>query len=484
MTEQLPPADNSRLNQEPAGNDAEPDDVDIWPPPSEPMRVARMFLARWTLVGVFLIMHWRGSWYFWVGSHWEVRGDAEVRKDLYSVLEPAEYVDSHGQVKPWAPTRNKIRDALEAMAAITLVESWIDPPVWVPSHHGPNAKRLVSVRNGILSVPDRELIEHDPHLFNLVSVPFDYESEAPEPSRWLEFLNELWPDDPDSIRALQQFFGYVLSGRTDQHKILLVIGPPRAGKGVIARILTALLGKDHVAGPTLSSLSTNFGLQALIGKSLAIVSDARLGGRAGGTIVERLLSISGEDRVTIDRKYQDHWSGSLSTRFIIMSNELPALGDASGAIANRFIVLVLKQSWLGKENTKLTGQLLEELPGILNWSLDGLDQLNTAGRFTEPTTSREAIAELHDLASPVSAFVRDLCELDAGHQITTAALWEMWKQWCDDNGRQPGARAMFGRNLSAAYPQIRKGRPRDQSGRIQTYFGIRPKAHDHDQESL
>ena len=483
MSDKLTPNPN-HPSEEPPGGDAEPDDVGIWPPPSEPMRVARRFLAQLTLDDVPLTRHWRGSWYTWVGSHWAVRENAEIRKDVYSVLESVEYIDRREDVKPWAPTRRKIGDVLEAMAAITLLANWIEPPVWVPGHHGPDAKRLVSVRNGILSVPDRELIDHDPHLFNLVSVPFDYEPDAPRPLRWHQFLAELWPDDPESIRALQQFFGYVLSGRTDQQKILLVIGPPRAGKGVIARLITALLGKDHVAGPTLSSLSTNFGLQALIGKSLAIVSDARLSGRAGGTLVERLLSISGEDRLTIDRKYQDHWSGNLSTRFIIMSNELPALGDASGAIANRFIVLVLEHSWLGKENTKLTDQLLEELPGILNWSLDGLDQLNTAGRFTEPTTSKEAITALHDLASPVAAFVRDTCELDPGYQVTTTALWDMWKQWCDNNGRHLGSRAMFGRNLSAAFPQIRKGRPREGGGRIHTYFGIRPKAHDHDQESL
>ena len=54
-------------------------------------------------------------------------------------------------------------------------------------------------------------------LFNLVSVPFDYEPGAPEPTAWLQFLASLWADDAESIMLLQEFCGYVLSGRTDMH---------------------------------------------------------------------------------------------------------------------------------------------------------------------------------------------------------------------------------------------------------------------------
>jgi hypothetical protein len=39
------------------------------------------------------------------------------------------------------------------------------------------------------------------------------------------------------------------------------------------------VGDDNVAGPTLSSLGGEFGLQPLIGKPLAVVSDARFSGR-------------------------------------------------------------------------------------------------------------------------------------------------------------------------------------------------------------
>jgi putative DNA primase/helicase len=62
--------------------------------------------------------------------------------------------------------------------------------------------------------------------------------------------------------------------------MLLLIGPKRSGKGTIARMLAALVGRGHVVGPTLASLGTNFGLSPLLGRPLAVVSDARLSGNS------------------------------------------------------------------------------------------------------------------------------------------------------------------------------------------------------------
>jgi putative DNA primase/helicase len=185
----------------------------------------------------------------------------------------------------------------------------------------------------------------------------------------------LWPSEPPAIDVLGEWFGYVVSGRLDLHKILLMVGPTRGGKGAIARILTALIGKKNVAGPTLSSLGGEFGLAPLIGKPLAVVSDARFSGRNGTIVVERLLSISGEDALTVNRKYRDQWTGKLPCRLHIISNELPRLGDASTAIVGRIVLLLLTRSWLGKEDHDLELSLHAELSGILNWALTGLHRL-------------------------------------------------------------------------------------------------------------
>jgi putative DNA primase/helicase len=256
------------------------------------------------------------------------------------------------------------------------------------------------------------------------------------------------------------------------HKILLLVGPTRAGKGVIARVLGALVGRDNVAGPTLSSLKGDFGLAPLIGKSLAVVSDARLNGQGGNVVVERLLSVSGEDTLTVNRKYKDQWTGKLPSRFMVCSNELPELGDASAAIAGRFVALLLSRSWLGREDRELEPALHVELPGILNWSLDGLERLERQGQFTRPASTDETIVALRDLASPVAAFVRDCCVQDPEYRVPVDELYSAWKAWAEANGHTKSTKQVFGRNLRAALPRVSVTQPRDGKSRHRSYVGV------------
>ena len=456
-------------------------DVDktvVFPPPTEPMRVANRFVAeRFGGPDGLILRHWRGQFWHWRTSHWLEVEDRSLQADAYRYTENAvfERMTRDGPtLEPWAPNRYKIADLVDALRAVTHLSQKIDMPAWLDDRDHPQAPRLVACANGLLDIGTRTLIGHDNAFFNRVAVPFDYQADAPTSERWLTFLNELWPDDPEAIEVLAEFMGYVISGRIDLDKILLLIGPTRAGKGVIARVLKALVGRGNYAGPTLASLGTNFGLSPLIGKPLAIISDARLGGANVHQVVERLLTVSGEDMLTIDRKYKEPWTGTLPTRFLVISNELPRFGDASGAIAGRFLVLTLRQSWLGRENTALTEELLTELPGILSWVLDGLERLNARGRFCEPASSRDAVVALADLVSPTSAFVRERCVVDPASEVPCDELYAAWKSWAEDNGHRVGSSSSFGRDLRAVLPGLRIARPRDDNDdRPRLYRGLR-----------
>ncbi len=215
------------------------------------------------------------------------------------------------------------------------------------------------------------------------------------------------------------------------------------------------------------------------GKHLATISDARLGNRADQAIIaERLLSISGEDALTIDRKYRPAWTGTLTARFLLLTNELPRVADASGALASRFIIQTLKRSFFGKEDHGLINRLVTELPGILNWAIEGYHRLSERGYFVQPTSSAEAIQSLEDLGSPVGAFVRDRCIVGPKLTVEKTILFERWKQWCDEEGRtRPGTVATFGRDLHAIVPALRTSRSqstydRSSSKRVWKYEGI------------
>jgi len=415
----------------------------------------------------------RGLFYEWIGTHWvEVAAD-DVRAELYEWLEHAVY-EKDGKSEPFGPNRHKVANVVEALTAAEHVRSDLEPPAWTHGQPPWGDDDVITMQNGLLARSTRTLYPHSPSLFNRHVLSFAYDPDAAEPKRWLHFLRELWGDDTESVATLQEIIGYILGGGTEQQKLFAFIGPKRSGKGTIWRVATALLGAENVVGPTLSALATQFGLASLIGKPLALISDARLGSRRDSYVaVERLLAISGEDTLTVPRKYKDDWTGRLPTRFVLLSNELPAFEDASATIASRFEVVMFRRSFYGHENPRLTEELLEEAPAIFNWALEGLDRLAARGRFVQPAASASAIRHLEDLASPKSAFLRDRCVVDPNAIAPKDDVWAAWKEWAEDAGVHKQSKAVLVRDLRAVDPSITPTRPTIGGKRVHMLAGLR-----------
>jgi len=480
-----PPDDLRDYGSRPAGNDGEPSkrgnhDESLGPPilsPGDPMPSAKVLLRKQFFAdGHRAIHHWRGSFLEWRNGCYRDADAAAIKASIWSFLNSAHRWNEKYELVRFQPTRNKVADVQAALAAVANLPGHVEAPCWLDDAGGRlPPSELLPVANGLLHLPTGKLIKPSPQFFGLNASSVSFEAAAPEPSEWLAFLSTIWPDDYEAIDVLQDIFGYLLSPDVSQQKIFLIVGPKRSGKGTIARVLTAMLGHDSVAAPTLSSLSMNFGISPLIGKSVAIIGDARLGSKADQqSIAERLLSISGEDVQTIDRKFLGAWTGRLPVRFLLLSNELPRIADASGALASRFIVLTMEQSFFGKEDRGLMNRLLQELPGILNWALEGYRRLVARGHFLQPASAQDAISELEALGSPVGAFVKQCCSVEAGRRCSVAAMFEAWGKWCESNGRkETGTAASFGRDLRAAVPGLKTIQPRGDDGRqFRSYEGI------------
>jgi putative DNA primase/helicase len=459
----------------------------------DPHRLARVLLSAFDDTNGCTLCFWNGVFYEWRhGRFWQItRDDMTARvtrtvKEEYDRLN-AQALHEHNPAankgRSGPPTarpvhRNIVASVIQALGSMTLVSSDLMPPAWL-NGNGPEPTDLMPCENTLVSLPDLItakpcFYDHSPRFFSLNALNYPFDADAPTPDNWLHFLSELWPGDQSSIECLQEFMGYCLTPDTSQQKIQLIVGPKRSGKGTIARVLEAVVGTHNYVAPTLSSLGTNFGLAPLIGKNVAVISDAKLSGRTDATVVtERLLSISGEDAITIDRKHRDPMTVKLSTRFMILTNELPKFPDGSGALAGRFIVLQLTRSFYDHEDHDLTRKLIAERAGILLWAIEGWKRLRSKGRFTIPPTGRELIATIEKLGSPVRAFVEEKCRFGANVSIEAHELFMAWRGWCDENGvRDPGSIHLFGRDLAAAFPQLLVTRPKVPGPRPRHYRGI------------
>lgn len=447
---------------------------------STPMKTAELFHA--TLPEAGRILHWRGEFYSWDGTRYVIRDKVYIEQRLYHFMASCMTIKENNkgdrEIVAFNPKTSSVNDVAHALRAVCYADI-PEPQCWIEQEPGdPPAGEIIAFSNGFLHWPTRTLLPATDRLFVTSALEFAYDPSAGAPTEWLRFLHGLWPSDEESITALADMFGYLLTDDTSQQKMFMLIGPPRSGKGTILRVLESMVGYHNRVSPSLASIGTQFGLQPLIGKRLAMISDARLSGRADQQpIVENLLRISGEDALSIDRKNISAWTGKLPTRFVLASNELPAFSDSSAALANRFMLFSFTESFLGREDHGLTGRLLKELPAIVLWALDGLERLQERGYLIRPRSAEGLAEDLVEQTSPMRSFVGEKCVVGEGLGCDRDELFKLWKEWCADQGRDhPGTKVSFGRQLSAAYPGVKRSQPRDSGTRLNLYSGIRIRA--------
>lgn len=419
------------------------------------------------------LYHFQNQWFIYEETHYKIIEDNTVRSNAWTFLDKSKIQHSSGSIVPFKPSSPNVNGVIDALKAQTHLKQ-CRPPMWIGADLKQPATEFVSLQNGLFHLPTHTLFPHTSQLFTLNALPFTWDPEATA-STWSKFLGELWPNDQEAIETLQEMFGYLLTADTQMQKIMMLLGPRRSGKGTIGRIINALIGPNNIAGPTLASLTTQFGLQPLIGKLVALISDARTPGQGHQVIVERLLMISGEDSVSVDRKHKDAWFGPMSARIVMMTNEPLRLGDSSGALVGRLLVLQMQHSFYGREDSCLTDRLLKELPGIFNWALAGRKRLYARGRFIQPKSGENIVEEMVQMNNPLSAFIDKCCDLGPSYQESKDLVYEAYRIWTTKTQLHYLDGASFARSLYASHPSLGSARLRDGENRHHVYCGLQLK---------
>ncbi len=359
-------------------------------------------------------------------------------------------------------SRNKIGDVENDIRALTLGDDLdAKPPMWLIKHKWKAAEcfvtsdKVVHLPSLIDSIDENYSCDATPALFTTAAANYPWPDSNAECPEWLKFLKSAWPEEPECIRLLRQWFGYCLVLDNSQEKALYLYGAPRSGKGTICRVLKKMIGEDNTAGPRMSQLGGQFGLAALLGKSVAIVDDARLSQRADTTsIIEAILTITGNGDIEVDRKHRESVKTKLPTRFLFCSNELPNFVDSSGALLSRMLFLHMPISNTGREDRELSSRLEKELPGILRWAIEGYADLQRTKRFVEPSSSQRAHKQFEEISSPVAHFVNEYCELGPDEETLHDELFQAYRDFCYSMGKQSPNKNTFTRQLTSAFTKI------------------------------
>jgi phage/plasmid-associated DNA primase len=174
-----------------------------------------------------------------------------------------------------------------------------------------------------------------------------------------------------------------------------------------------------------------------------------------------LLSYTGRDAVTVNRKNEKKWHGVLGIKFLLMSNPILKFTDASGVIAERFVPFDFDVSFFGREDTRQRDKLEMELPGILNRVLEAGLRFRARGKFKLPTSSQIIIDQMVGAAAPIRGFIDECCSIGPKQECARDGLYHLYTEWCEQGGMKHLNKENFVTALRDFDGDIQKVRPRD-----------------------
>ena len=403
--------------------------------------------------GLPTLRHWQGSFWFYRDGVWEKVDEVTPQKDeifhqIHNILSHStkmvrrqnsggEWRASRERVKPTSTLTNEIRTALTG-----LVYYKGEDMAWI-SGEGPTG--IHSCLNGLVNIRTSEIIKPTPRFFNTRRLNATFRPEWMDDDDVFEaawnasvtkpFFGAMFKDDPQQIDLLQEIIGYILFGGMEMEKIFQIVGPKRSGKGTTNLMLGHLLGAAAVA-PSTKSLENDFGLQPLVNKLLATITDARIDRHTNfGALAENLLAISGGDPRDINRKHQTFLEQIfLSVRFLILSNSIAGLRDADGVLADRMIYLKTSTSFFGKEDTTLKKRIVEDADLWLAWAARGYLYLKSRNFFSLTDTHHNMRDRAKAKMAPIPTFLERFVVEDVGEYIPVTDLHLVFLDWASRVG--------------------------------------------------
>jgi len=336
-------------------------------------------------------------------------------------------------------------------------------------------RRSLCFENGILNAETRELSEFSPRHMVINRIDYNYDANAKCP-KWIKFLEEVLP--LESVRiTLQQYCGLLFADRSRYklEKLLVLLGSGANGKSVVYEVITRLVGKSNTTSFDIGSLVSGGdkqkNLASINGKILNYCSD--LGKKElSGEVFKNL--ISGEP-VQARQIYSESFTAYYIPLLIANANELPITQDYSDGYFRRFSVIPFDVKIpIEKRNLNLHRELIEELPAILNWVLDGFDMVSANGyKVSEPEIITDRAIEYEMNSNSILKFIEDqeyynipVYKTHAPMQITAKDLYKQYVDYCKASGYNAFSNVKFAEKLKEK--NFQKDRKAD--GMTYTYY--------------
>lgn len=273
----------------------------------------------------------------------------------------------------------------------------------------------IAINGNILNILTKQIrpIEDSDYLTSQIPHKYDPNAKCP---LWNKCLN-MWLSE-NQILALQEFFGYILSGKINFKKSLLLFGESGTGKTRPYLIAKYMVGDHNCCSIDPMRMENASVLAEINGKKLNLVDDLDEYSKLGGGFRALIEGTS----VGINPKFLPRIMITPIAKHIFTTNVLPRTSTnntVTNANIKRLLIIEFLNSIKGGDQNIHT-KLYEEIQGIINWSIDGLKRLLINREFTEVKNS-DGLLENYKLqnADDLDIFVhkKNLFEFDPTYTV-------------------------------------------------------------------
>jgi putative DNA primase/helicase len=343
-----------------------------------------------------------------------------------------------------------------------------------------NTVALLKSRPGVeihatqLNANDMQLGTADGHVIDLTTgtsrpqIPADFITKALgcqfDPAAtcptWLAFLASIFQegqgatqdaDDGGRIVYLQQWVGYALTGQTKEQQFQFAYGLGANGKTVLYRILQALLGSYCLQSQPEAFMLKQSGegatplLARLQGARLVIAAETEDGQRLAESTVKQL---TGGDTIVARPLYGQPFEFNPKFKLVIVGNHKPLIRGDDHGIWRRVHLLPFNRIFEAHQQDRdLYAKLHRELPGILNWAIEGCLLWQKAGRLTVPNLMQKEVQEYRSEMDLIQQWLLDDCDVAPGLTVPGQSAYACFSGWCKQNGNGSFSNRRFSQKL-------------------------------------
>ena len=427
----------------------------------------------------FRFDHTKRKWLVWNDRYWAEDLDGEADR---AALETArERLGAAALIKHEKDREDSVKWALRSESVYgrkaTLISAESVRSLATTTKKYDRNNFLLTVGNGTLDLRTGKLREARPEdlITRATDVLYD---PSPTASRWAQFLNEVFGGDSEIIEYVQRAVGYSLTGDTREQCFFLLCGSGANGKTTFLETIVRLLG-THAATAAFSAFlvqhnqgSPRNDLAALCGARFIKAAEAEHKASLDESIMKQL---TGEDTISVRFLFREVFEYRPQFKIWLATNHKPAIWETSDAIWRRIKLIEFNRQFTGRQaDVALRGKLEAELPGILEWAVQGCLAWQEYG-LREPQRVSRATLGYRQESDQVGRFFKDRCDLQPDHQTPAKQLYDDYVLWCGRQHEIPAANNLFAVKLAERGIEGIQ-RKRESGGVVYRGLGLLPMA--------